>query len=58
MISCKQATELMSQGQDRPLTPSERIGLRIHLLFCAGCVNFRRQLDFLRNACRRLSGRE
>lgn len=57
MISCKEATELMSQGQDRRLALSERATLRLHLLFCAGCANFRRQLDVLRAACRRVGGR-
>lgn len=57
MISCKEATELMSQGQDRRLSLRERLALRLHLLFCAGCANFRRQLDVLRAACRRIGGR-
>ena len=57
MMNCKQATELLSQAQDRRLSPGERLGLRVHLLFCAGCLNFRRQMDVLRAACQRISGR-
>ena len=56
MLSCKQATELMSQAQDRPLRFGERISLRFHLLICAGCANFGRHLDILRAACRRIGG--
>ena len=56
MLSCKQATELMSQAQDRPLRFGERIQLRLHLLLCKGCVNFGRHLDLLRAACRRMGG--
>jgi Putative zinc-finger len=57
MLNCKQATQLMSQGQDRPLTLGERIGLRFHLLICGACSNFNRQLAVMRQAFRRLGGR-
>lgn len=53
MLSCQQATELMSQEQDRPLRLVERIGLRLHVLMCTGCNNYRRQMSVLRAACRR-----
>jgi hypothetical protein len=53
MMSCKQATELMSQEQDRSLGVAERIGLRLHLWICAGCANYRRQMGVLRAACQR-----
>ena len=57
MLSCKQATELMSQAQDRSLTLRERFALRFHLMICAGCANFGRQMSVLRAACRRMGGR-
>lgn len=53
MLSCKRATELMSQEQDRALTVSERIGLRLHVWICAACNQYRRQMSVLRAACRR-----
>lgn len=53
MLSCTQATELMSQEQDRPLALSERVALRLHVWICAGCNNYRRQMSVLRDACRR-----
>lgn len=56
MLSCKQATELMSQEQDRRLGLAERIGLRLHVLMCSGCNNYRRQMGVLRAACRRFGG--
>jgi hypothetical protein len=40
----------MSEGGERTLTAVERVGLRVHLLMCAGCRNFARQLHFLRAA--------
>ena len=53
MLSCQEATELMSQERDRPLTLVERLGLRLHVWMCAGCNNYRRQMGVLRAACRR-----
>ena len=36
MLSCKEATRLVSQGLDRELALGERIALRVHLAICAG----------------------
>lgn len=52
MMSCKHATELMSQGLDRPLSRSERLRLRLHLLLCLGCRRTQAQFRFLRDAMR------
>ncbi len=51
--TCKEVSELLSQGQDRPLVPMEKIRLQLHLLLCRGCRGFSRQLGFLRTAVRR-----
>lgn len=53
MLTCKQASLLMSQEQDRRLSLRERIGLRLHVMICDACSNYRRQVAFLRQACRR-----
>lgn len=53
MMKCKQASELLSQGLDRPLSAREKLGLRLHLLICSGCCNTRKQFAFLRQALRR-----
>lgn len=53
MLTCKEATHLISEALDRPLSWPERLRLRTHLAFCSGCQAFRRQLDFLRSASRR-----
>ena len=53
MISCKESTQLMSQGMDRPLGGRARVALALHLLICIGCRRTRRQFDFLRDALRR-----
>ena len=52
-LSCKDASALLSQAQERPLGPYERLKLRLHLSVCDGCSNFLRQLDFMRAALRR-----
>ncbi len=57
MMNCKQATELMSQGQDRELSGRERLALRLHLLICKGCNNYNKQLAFIRQAMRKLFDR-
>lgn len=53
MMNCKQATQLISEGQERPLTFKERMALKIHLMMCAGCENFNTQMGTLRQLTRR-----
>ena len=56
MLTCKEATQLVSQGLDRRLGLRARVALRLHLLICDGCTHFRKQAAFLRKAMRRLAG--
>jgi hypothetical protein len=53
MMNCKRATRLMSQELDRPLTFRERTSLRMHVMMCDGCSNFRKQMAYLRDIARR-----
>ena len=53
MLKCKEVTHLLSESQDRKLTLSERLRLEMHLVMCGGCKNFKDQMVFLRQACRR-----
>ena len=53
-LSCKEATRLMSQAQDRELSLAERASLQLHLVICRGCRAVRKQFDFLRRAIWRL----
>ncbi len=50
MITCKEASRLMSEGLDRELGVGDRARLRVHLAICAACTRVRRQFDFLRRA--------
>jgi hypothetical protein len=52
MLSCKQATRIMSEAQDRQLGMSERMALQLHLLICGGCRNFGHQMHSLRKISR------
>lgn len=53
MVSCKEASRLLSQGEERRLSPGVRIKLRLHLMACTGCTRFKRQIDFMRDAMAR-----
>ncbi|HXE38205.1 MAG TPA: zf-HC2 domain-containing protein [Azonexus sp.] len=53
MLSCKEVTRLLSEGQDRPLGLAEKMQLEMHLAICNGCKNFKSQMSFLREACKR-----
>ncbi len=53
LTTCREASELLSQGQDRPLSLGEKFALKAHLLLCKGCRNFGKQLDFIRAAMKR-----
>ena len=51
--SCKQASVLLSQSQDRPLGLVERLRLRAHLAICESCRRVSAQFGILRTAVRR-----
>jgi hypothetical protein len=55
ILSCKEATQLVSQGMDRNLGFWERTQLRVHLAICNGCTNFSRQIALMREAMKRLA---
>ena len=54
VISCKEASRLLSQAQDRRLGGLERLKLRAHLALCDFCTRFEEQLKLMREAMRRL----
>ena len=53
MLTCKQASKLVSASQERRLSLRERLGLRWHLWMCGNCRRFERQILGLREALRR-----
>jgi len=58
MLRCKEATHLISAQQDRQLAAGERLQLKMHLAMCSGCRNFRTQMNFLRDACKKFTAHQ
>ena len=50
ILSCKEASQFISQSLDRPLTIRERFALKLHLLICKYCTRFSQQLQAIRVA--------
>lgn len=53
MLSCKEASRLLSQREDRRLTLPEQVKLRLHVGVCTACTRFTRQIAFMREALQR-----
>ncbi|WP_444935729.1 zf-HC2 domain-containing protein [Microbulbifer sp. JMSA004] len=49
MKTCREATRLMSESQERDLLISEKASLKLHLAVCAPCRNFGKQIKTLRH---------
>lgn len=47
MMNCKEATRLLSEKKDRPLSARENMALKFHTMICAGCRNFGKQMNAL-----------
>lgn len=54
MITCKQASQMISQSLDKPLSRAERLQLKLHLFICNACTRFNRQLHLLSNVVKRM----
>ncbi len=50
MLSCKEATQLVSEGLDRELSFWQRMSLRLHVLMCRACSRYTRQVKALDEA--------
>ena len=55
MLTCKDASQLMSQALDRRLGLFEKAGLRFHLVLCHNCHRAYRQLDYMHRLCKRIA---
>jgi hypothetical protein len=53
-ISCKKASQLMSEEQDRDLSFTEWSALQAHRVICKGCRAVSRQLKVVRRALQQL----
>ena len=48
MLSCKDTSRLISEGQERQLSLKERINLRLHVWMCNNCRRFEKQIVIMR----------
>jgi hypothetical protein len=56
MLSCQEVTEVCSAEMDRPLKLGEQVSLRVHLMMCKGCTNYRQQMKALRGVMQAYAG--
>ena len=49
MLTCKNTSRLISEGQERQLSLRERINLRLHVWMCNNCRRFEQQIVAMRN---------
>jgi hypothetical protein len=54
MLNCKQASQIISQSLDKPLSWSDRMKLKFHLFICNACNRFNLQLHLLCDAIQRI----
>lgn len=47
MLTCRQATQLLSEKQDRSLLLKEQGNLQLHLLVCRSCCRYGTQIKSL-----------
>ena len=48
MMSCAEAARLMSDEMQDAVDTRARLRLRLHLMMCSGCQQYRKQLSLLR----------
>ena len=48
-VTCKEVTALVIAREDRPLSWQDRLALRVHMVICAACPHFARQVLTMRN---------
>ncbi len=49
MLTCKEATRLVSESLDHKLPLRQQVAVRVHLLMCKFCARYRKQLLMLRD---------
>lgn len=47
MLTCRQATQLLSERQDRPLQLNEKLSLNLHTSLCTPCRRFGKHVQQL-----------
>ncbi len=55
MLTCKQASQIISASLDKSLTLRERVALQFHLIICKYCNRFSTQLQSMRVAMKQMT---
>lgn len=55
MITCKEATRILSDQLDKPISLGRKILLKIHVFMCEGCSYFGKQIKGLKEVFARKS---
>ncbi|MFQ6370575.1 zf-HC2 domain-containing protein [Shewanella sp. YIC-542] len=55
MMNCKQATRLLSDAQERPLSLKEKMALSVHTTLCSACRHFGKQMGVIRHLSRQFA---
>jgi hypothetical protein len=50
--TCKEVTRMASDSMERKLSLRQRFEMRLHLLICALCMRYVKQLQFMHDAAR------
>ena len=58
MLTCKEASRLLSQSMDGQLPPRKRLELRLHVWICRSCANFEKHLKYLRKAVKEMQAKK
>jgi len=54
MLTCKQASQIISKSLDNPLSLLERVTLKFHLFICNACTRFNQHLRLIKKAIERI----
>ena len=49
-LTCREATRLLLEDEDRELPVAERVALQVHVRICFACQRFVSQLNLMRRA--------
>jgi len=52
-ITCREATQITLQAEDRTMPLAERLSVRLHRRICSNCRRFFRQVQLMRQASAR-----
>ena len=58
MLTCREASRLLSEGLDKKLSFADRAALRLHLTLCDACTRVKAQFEFMRRALAAYAGRD